>query len=281
MLTQLLEYDFRALNRTMIPLQSGVLLATIVGSLVMRFTLSGISNSSSYFFTVEDILMVIARSLTALVFVAVVASSYVTLFLVARHFYQSFFQEDGYLSFTLPVTAAKSLLSKTIVGWVWLLVNATIIIFGILFLSLVGFASEGIYNVLVWDAYSTVFSYFGDATGIFLIIEIIIFGLVTILSGLLQVFTSLTIGSVVAKTHKVLAGIGIYIAINIGVSTVVSIVSALFGVGFSNFYIQNQQYNTLLTAQAFILPSMLVYGALVVVFFMLSRHLITTKLNLD
>lgn len=288
MLAKLLKYDFRALNRVMLPLQAGVLLATIVGSIVMRLAISGINNGVNNFISsnsanlpIEPILSFFAITMVILVFTAVAASSYVTLFLIARHFYQSFFQDDGYLTFTLPVTTAKSLLSKTIAGFVWMLINACILVLAVLLISLVGFASEGLINADAVNVYGEIFSYVSNVPGFILVFEVTVFALLALVQGLLHVYVSLTIGSVVAKTHKVLAGIGIYIAINIVVSTIVSIVSAIFGIASFDSLSMNSQYAMLYYAQPYILPTLLIYAALVVGFFLFSRHLLATKLNLD
>jgi len=283
----------------MLPLQGGVLLASIVGCILSR--LSTVNTTSSYgsnytsfssssAFSYTDMLSVASTMMVWGLLTLVYASFGVTLFLVCKHFYQSFYRDEGYLAFTLPATAVQHLLSKTISGFTWLLINTVIV-------ALTAF-------LITYFVYSA--SYFDDSfmgllvalyewlTGgldtvdlivILMMLEFIAVCILAVLASLLQVYVSLTIGAVTAKTHKVLAGIGVYIAIGIIIQIVVGISFLLY-----IFFIMpefssssNPPYGwDVFGAIQFVLLSALVFlTALVVGFFLYTKRLMKNKLNLE
>ncbi len=144
MLGKLLKYDFKALSRVMFPLQGGTLLAVLIGVILVRLTVDSIISSTSYYspyssaVAYDGLFFGITSMLAALFGAVIFASSWVTLFFIGRHFFQSFLRDEGYLSFTLPVTTTQNLLSKTIAGATWILVNGAILLIGMLLLFVMG-----------------------------------------------------------------------------------------------------------------------------------------------
>ena len=292
MLGKLLKYDFKALARVMLPLQGGVLLAGILGCFLVNFTYRSISNNLMYSYSsyrgpaapIEEVSGAVMGMLAVLFFSLVFASFFVTLFLVARHFYKNFLRDEGYLTFTLPVTTTQNLLSKTIAGFVWLIINATILVIVAVLLSLVGFADYGLVNAGVVEVYGEMFSELSNGPGLVLLIELIVIALVGTTYSILQVYVSLIIGASIAKSYKLLAGIGIYVAISTVmqgfVSFIVFFFAATFASGSSSFYSMSE-FSWFYEMQPFLLPSLIVSCVCSVVFFLVGKHLLNTKLNLE
>lgn len=91
MLGKLIRHEFRATARTMVPLFLILLAATICAFISVGFLKTGI-------FTVLSALFVF------LFFLAVFASSIMSLVLMIQRFYHNFLTDEGYLMFTLPVS---------------------------------------------------------------------------------------------------------------------------------------------------------------------------------
>ena len=291
MLAKLLKYDFKALNRIMLPLQGGVLLAGLAGVFFTRLTYVSINNSitnsvNSYYsasssssIVLEGVVYSTSILLAIVLFTAVIASFWVSLLLIARNYYQSFLRDEGYLTFTLPVTVSQNLLSKIIAGSAWLLVNVIIICLAFLLLIAVGFADAGF--KFLGDILSEALDSMGTLPGVVLLTELVILGILALLHAILQVFISLNIGAVLAKTHKVLAGIGIFLAINMGMQTIMSIVTFGMGFTFDSAFFNYSDLSWFFTMQAIVLPPIVVIGGLTVLYYFLSRNLLTNRLNLD
>ena len=291
MLGKLLSCDFKAFGRVMLPLQGGVLLAGIAGCFMVNFSYKSISNSlsSSYYSSssqavlpLEEMLNATMTMLSGLFFAVVFASFWVTLFLVARHFYKSFLKDEGYLAFTLPVTTNQHVLSKVIAGFIWVLINALILCFTIVLLTLVGFTDSGIFNREVLGYYGDLFRELSNAPGVVLIIQAILLGILFVLCNVLQIYASLVVGATIARTHKVLAAIGIYIAFSFVMNTIMTFTSIGSSIVFEmSNYVMNSDYSWFYALQPVILPMLLFYVVVVVVFFILSKYLLKNRLNLD
>ena len=106
MLGKLIRHEFRATARTMVPLFLILLAATICAFISVGFLKTGI-------FTVLSALFVF------LFFLAVFASSIMSLVLMIQRFYHNFLTDEGYLMFTLPVSIHSLMWSKLIVSTVW------------------------------------------------------------------------------------------------------------------------------------------------------------------
>lgn len=166
------------------------------------------------------------------------ASSMIVLIFILMRYYKNFFSDEGYLTFTLPVTPHELLWSKIISAMVWIFgaLVTTCLAFVSLFgsLYLVAAASEGIdVNMMIssiaeslrqaFGEISTV--YFGSAEAWFAILRM---ALTSVLLGIVQLilyYFAITLGAMVSKKHKVWASIGMYIAINAGISTFNGILS--------------------------------------------------------
>lgn len=285
MLGKLLKYDFKALNRVMVPLQLGVLIAGVLGSFLLKFTILNTTeviyqNYGSDPSRLPALLSMAASLLMALFFAAVFASFWVSLFLVARHFYKSSLRDEGYLTFTLPVSANKVLLSKTISGCVWLIINQILLAALVLFMLLVGLSesrefmsAEGI------EAIGRLLSEINRPWEYTFVFELLFFALLMVIVYVLQLYFSLIWGSVLARTHKVLAAIGLYVVCAIIMQTVLSFILATAGV----FLIDGSftEYNWAISLQALVIPTLICYIGFAIAFYLLSKYLLKNKLNLD
>ncbi|MCL2529442.1 MAG: hypothetical protein FWE41_03825 [Coriobacteriia bacterium] len=287
MLGKLLKYDFRALNRIMLPLQGGVLLAALVGSFSIRLALFSLNNrfdgfmpsSSTASLQLEGVLFTTSILLGTFLFAAVVASFWVTLFLIARHYHQSFLRDEGYLAFTLPVSAGQNLCSKVISGSTWMLINMVTVSIAFLLLLTVGFYDAG--REVMTDYSSETAREMGTLPALFFLLELCVLALLFAVHAVLQVYVSLSTGAVLARTHKVLAGIGVFVLIYIIMQILMSVVVVGFGFGLEYSLSSNPDNGLFVLVQPVILPPIIILTGLVFLYYFVSRHLLATKLNLD
>ena len=87
------------------------------------------------FFNVDNMILNMILGVTGIAFVlgiiGVIIGSFI---LILKRFYDSMIKDEGYLSFTLPVTIGQHIAAKTIVSYLWMLVSAVYVVFMILFM---------------------------------------------------------------------------------------------------------------------------------------------------
>lgn len=290
MLKSSLKYDFRALNKQMIPLQLSVLIAGIVGTVCMNVGVRTISSSipraySSTYDPATALLEVFLESMSIvaamILFSLVFISGFITLILVARHVYRNFYSSEGYLTFTLPVTVDQHLSSKIISGMVWLLANSLIVVVSCVILVLFGFSTEGLVSTEVLRIFGELIQEIGTGLGVIFSLELVISGIIALLMSVLQVIFSVVLGGALARTHKVLAGIGVYLLSGMVMGFISSIFSffvALATYGMSSYGSTPAWFSEM---QPSILLSLVISIGFIIAFYFLSRMSLKNSLNLD
>ena len=224
---------------------------------------------------------------SVLIGVAIVASALVTLLLICYHFYRSFLGDEGYLTFTLPVSTSKLIWSKLLTGMIWTAINAVVIMVTLLIFSVFGTTSNSIANGEVLQAFRMFFTDILPQASQYVnvpiaAIETIIVGILGLASQMLEIYFAIVVGGQVAKKHRILASIGMYLLINMGVgmisTTFLSVVG--FGEGFSTMVLETVPQIT-----AFMTSMLgwyaLLFAGLSVLFFFLIRSIFKKNLNLQ
>lgn len=278
MLGKLLKYDFKATGKLFSILSVIVLCTTAVGcgALTMMISYDGFSanNPVELIFSISIVMLFIFSVL------AVIAYAFAVTVLVIHRFYNSMFTDQGYLTFTLPVSSHTLLLSKTISSAVTMLGSMIVVV-----LCVIGFVMTSIYAVsdanlpqLIWQAFRELLDVFGIDLIAHMSTSVVLL-IVSEISAILTIFLAFTIGAVVVKKHKVLAGIGFYFAISCGKSIIQSIVSAevMYFSGAEDSLISSSG-NWLMFNQW---TQIIFSAALAVAAYFITHHLIKNKLNLS
>ncbi|MCE5187852.1 MAG: hypothetical protein LLF75_01505 [Eubacteriales bacterium] len=290
MLGKLMKHDFRALSRTLFPLQIGILggglVATILSALSIRLSeasWAGANGSN----LLKGLILAVSVTSAVLIGIAIMASLFVTLVLICYHFYRSFLGDEGYLTFTLPVSTSNLLWSKLLTGMFWVLINSVVVCIALLIYAVFGTTTSTLINIDVLQALRQFFTQILPEMSKYISIpvmaaEVIVVGIVGLAAQLLQVYFAIIVGGQVAKKHRVLAAIGMYLLINMGVG----IVSAIFmsfvtlGESVSQFALNSAQ-----EAGTFMSTIFGWYGVLFVglsaLFFLVSRAILKKNLNLQ
>jgi hypothetical protein len=228
MLARLVKYDLLALARVLLPLQLSIFVLSLftAGYFSLRFHLE-----LSYSYprsTMLDLLDSLAGFGLLLIIAVFLAGSFVTLFLVARHFYLNIYSDEGYLTMTLPATVNQHIISKAISGFIWLLINGLVMFLSAMILLIFGTAYEGLINSEIIDSFGWIISSIA-ANGPLLFIVYPLSLVIGVLSQLLCVYACLAAGCAWAKKHRIALALVLIVAVYIVMSTVVTIADVAVG----------------------------------------------------
>ena len=107
MLGKLLKYDFKAVARYLLPIFGLLLISTCGTKLTLELPENNLVNVFRSVFIVAYVISLIAIGAGAMI-------------ILILHFYKNLMTDQGYLSFTLPVTPTTHLASKLINGTIWI-----------------------------------------------------------------------------------------------------------------------------------------------------------------
>ena len=287
MLKKCLKYDLRAVGRIWWILAASMAGAFIVASLSLRVLIQSTldPDPSAVLLT----LSIFGGLISILCVFAIFAAMTVSIILVYWRTYTHFYTDEGYLTFSLPVKRSTLYLSKVLTSAI---VETSMVILCILGVSLmllvVPPAENGeLLNTVVFKSLFEGIQYLADLTGSgwFLAWAIAFLPLPFIC----QFFTSgmtflcLTVGSVIAKKHKLLAAIGIYYGVTTVLSTIGQFAFYFLANGFVGFFDICSNAGTLTTGisgTAVILIVDLAFACMAAVTHFITVNLIERKLNL-
>lgn len=267
MLGKLLKYDFRHLFRLFLPFSLAATLAAVGGGALFRvlplFKKAPVAEIACY-------LGIFACGLILVVFPVAI-----TLACVFRY-YRNFFTDEGYLTFTLPVTRTMNLVSKVLASFITILCGYAV---WIVEAALVVFVAKGT------APFEELFEFVASALKMLaalgelpLWITMAVMGLLAaLLSMLMNInvgFFSVTLGALAAKKHRLLLAFAIYY----GIST---LFGGVFEVGTLTYVFYFPEAQALLETPLVVLGIVSIISLLASVgFFLWNRFLIQKHLNL-
>lgn len=270
MLGKLIKHEFRATARIMLPLIGALLAVSILANLSMRQVGSPNAGQSS----VLNILSTIALILFGVGIMAVFIMSIV---LMVQRFRSNLLQDEGYIMFTLPVTAHGLIWSKIIVSAVWFLATIAAI------------AAAGVTSVLrmryIRDLIDAIRQALPRLTasqavdGTAAVIEMVLIIIFAAAVMCLIFYAALSTGHGFAN-HKMLLSVISFIVYTVAMELISSLIANLFtSMGWSLPF-----YNTLGPSGRFHLTCgylmffMAIYGA---VFYVITAVNLKRRLNLE
>lgn len=273
MFAKLLKYEWRATRGFLGLLSLICLSAALVGGLSMRY-LVWVSELD----TQEDVAIVLSVLTMIFAFIAIVICCVAMELYAVWRFYKSRFTDEGYLTFTLPVTTHQILLSSFVNCLISMVCALAALMVGYLVLLLLGFSAlEGFFPSL-WEvmplAMENLWRLFSGETGAFLA-QLALGVVAGVLNSTVMMMLAVTIGSILAKKHKVLAAIGVYYGINMVMSLITSVLGVVLGLSV---------YTSQSTGMDVFSSMMLWNGGLFLIVavggYFLTHWLVSRKLNL-
>nr|MDD6335811.1 hypothetical protein [bacterium] len=285
MLSKLLKYDGKALKRVLLPIQGGIIaMGLMIALLVIPLKSMGHAENS-VLATAINLMLPLLIGLCALVLYAAVIGCFI---LVIARFYQSLIGGEAALSHTLPVTVDQHLGSKIITAFLWgaLTVAAAIVALFLVLCTAAAPAGSVVSFAFVGEIFRFLAQFAPVWQGAYTLAlcEGIAFILIAAFTGLMTYYLALVIGGVMAKKHKLLAGIGSLFVINLimqVLSSTLYIVCALaFAADIKRYDALVNGAQVVMALQPMAIIFLLLYAGLGVAFYFITRYLLKNKLNL-
>ena len=269
MVKTLFKYEFKAYARTLLPLQAILVAIAVITRGVQLFESDNIAYDIVF---VSSVIMLIISMMVLLVFGVI--------FSISR-FYKNLFSHEGYLSFTLPVTTNQHLLTKLVMAFTFTLISVASIIIS----AMVATDWDMLVEVLKLIGYG--FGRFVDLThghAVIFAVEFIVAALITIINNYLIYYGCISIGQT-AKKNRILVAFGVYfgyyLASQIVGTVVILIINTLYYTDWWTVFtswIEAHPYAFTHSLMGAIIAISLVLGF---VYYIISRKIITNKLNLE
>lgn len=274
MFAKLLKHEWKANSGLLGILSLGALGAGLLGAFVLKGLLHiEKQNAQNDMFARST--FGLSSTLTFII-IALVAYFFAVQFINIFHFYKNKFTDEGYLTFTLPVSAGQIFLSSFLNILLWMVISALVLLCAASMIIFIG--ASGLLKEYAWELQVMLESIYGIAEneqgyGWYSFLTAVM----TIVSPaytVILLMTSIVIGCVLAKKHKILASIGAYYVINFAIGILEPVIditpSIILGV--------TENFNTYMNAS--LIFSILLRIGLCLGGYFLSVHLMKNKLNL-
>jgi hypothetical protein len=283
MFAKLLKYDFRSVARVWWIMAPVVLGSSAAGSVALRIALSLTSYDHMALVVLMGVLCFFGCIFT------LAASALVTELLIYWRFYKHFYTDEGYLTFTLPVSRKKLLFVKTLNAIIWYLLEGLLIMTCVLFFVIISPPTfdGSLLNLDVWRDMGQMFALIWQTIGAWIFIYAILWILLCVVLELLGIFLvhfCITVGAVIAKKAKLLAAIGIYYGVTMILSFVGQIavwfLTLILGGGLLNLMTTSSEFLIHSGIILFILLAICVMTTVATVLYCATLNLLERKLNL-
>lgn len=270
MFAKLLKYEFRSVWKPLTIISVAALVAGLVGMLLMELFITNISLEGQDNFAILSILVLGG------IYVGLIAYSIGCPVILYYRFYKNKFTDEGYLTFTLPVSVHQILLSSALNIVIWSAIQFVVLIisFGLIVSPIIGLILEQMTYYDTQMMVQEITQQFPIATQL---LSLVCGGVYSVILPMI----SITIGALITKKHKILASFAIGYGIHMAVSTVSSF-SSLTVMISQNFFTMESVYPYnfgQILSSSIILPSLLMLIIGIGGYF-LMHYLISKKLNL-
>lgn len=268
---KLLKYDLKAVFRLWWIFSAAALGAGVLGGLCLRVLLSGARARSVL------LEQAVRSSATAgiIVFVMALGAYWLgTFILLIWRYYSHFFTDEGYLTFTLPVSRTALLGSKLLTALIYQAAAAAVIgLSGFLFFTVGTLSRE--YFEFLGQVPGWLLDLSWDAEGVLFLVQ---GALIAVAAAALQVlypFLCATLGSVIAKKQKLLTGVGLFFGGRMLASFAGQFALIFFGVFAAQYFDVSRYY------LGYEFALLLILSGLAVGCWFWNLYLLKRKLNLS
>ena len=236
MLRKLIKYDMSAVwkNALMVSISS-IVASVIAGAAMISFDMFNDIDTpiGNTFSTITLIVMILAIS-------TILISVFAIGILVLERFYKNLFTDEGYLTFTLPVSRAQIIGAKTINAMFWSIYEIVLILASVIVMVISSSITGAILGIDPGTSSTPSTDILNiDGWWIGYAILIVLLSLSCIYYSVSVLQYSITLGSLLAKRARIIAIIGIYYLINMVLSfigqTLMTVFVVFFGDNFFTF----------------------------------------------
>lgn len=227
MLKKLLKYDFAAIYKIWTIFAVAVVGMALITSFLIRFVLELSTSDNSLYYVLSTILTTVMSVGLMLLYFGLLT---ITPILCYYRYYKNFFSDEGYLTFTLPVSRKDLYLAKVVNTFIFSLGNVLVtVVTALVMFTIIPPATQTypVINPVVFNfigkAFGGIWEMLGGWTIAYALLGIVMIVLAELYNiGLIHL--AVTVGATVAKKQKLLAGIGIYMA----ATSIISFVAQFF-----------------------------------------------------
>lgn len=273
MVRKLIKYDFQSYFRLLFPVQLIIIGFALINRLVQFFEPA--SDAAEAASTVYNSVFVSTLVLYILsIFVCLV----MTVIVGIIRFYQGMYTNEGYLNHTLPVTPTQHIFAKLLTSIIFSL-GADLAIF----LSFI-VITAGEVNIEVFKAFTfLVGQYFANTglNGALYVLEFILLAIVSSVFLYLKLYFCISVGQLV-KRKKILLAFGVFFGIYVTkqlIGTVFAIFVAL-NLDFMNQIGDWINSSPNVAFHIFFCGAIIFYGLFALIYFLITKHIMSKKLNL-
>lgn len=266
MFGKLLKYDFRSMLKQF----AFIWPAALALALVNRFTLDGMDSTSTVGETTAGIAM--------LVYIAILMAMFIiALIFIIQRFYKGLLGDEGYLMHTLPVHSWELIGSKLLCAVVTTIVSVLVALLSILLI--VPWSKQDFQEV--FRVLKFLFSHWSSEVThmVLMIVEIILFLLVTFALGYLQLYLSMGVGHLFNK-NRVAMSVVAYIGIQV-VRGNVFLRFWSWVMDFLNLQVVTESLSEVTRVHQFLWMAIVSELICCAIFFAGTNYILSRKLNLE
>ena len=259
MLKKLLKHEWNSVSKVLGPVNLGVILITLIGSIILSTDLLDGNNMFP---------MIVL--LLSLYIISLMTFASVTLIYVYVRFYKNLFTAEGYLMYTLPVTGTQLFHSKLLVGFFWSGVNTMLTMLSTIILAF----TATLHTAREDFRFEDILGY--QPVVFFMIIILVI--LTSCLSSILMGYLSILLGQLVEK-NRLAASIGFYMVIYL-INQIFSSIVMIFP--NTNFILEGNSVSFIGDLFRLLFPGLLITQLFFsIVFYVVSLILVRRQVNLE
>lgn len=263
MLGKLIKYEYKATAKIFLGLYIMVCLLTAGSKAMLVIQNSAIAQSIAF--------KIMFGIIIASYVIALIAIGAVTFIVLIKRFYDNMLKDEGYLSFTLPVSVGEHIASKTIVSYSWMVATIAMICLSVFAL----FYSNDVNYVKAMSEFCSAVSNDG---GWNYIIETLVAFFVGLLSMIILMYTCLSLGQLYTK-HRIVGAVIAYIG-SYTIGQIVNVVFLVILMGSTGAY-DIEQFNGDYFANAVMIFSIIYQLVVIVVGTVITHFILSRKLNLE
>ena len=218
MLRKTLKYDLNAVYKIWLILTVTVLAISFVGGLSLRDII--VSSGEEQF---DAFILFSTFGLIVTVF-SIAAYILIVELLVLYRYYQNFFTDEAYLTFTLPVKRRTLFNSKLINAFIWSVANIAVVTAAVLIIMAFAPLNEDGTGSLLLFIFDSLFKTIGqifelfDAWAYLYTLEALLIALFSTVFSTLLIYACITLGCTMVKKYKLLMAILVYYMVNMAIS---------------------------------------------------------------
>ncbi len=269
MVKKLFKHEMIYYVRSLLPMYIILCGISIIGRLIAILENESLTYSlirgSSVFMLVISILTVLGLNLA---------------FVIIR-FYKNLFTGEGYLTLTLPITYNQHLIVKSVTAFITMVVSFIVSVISVCIFTVGDWLNEILKaGAYLYDKAAEKLSWHLDVY----ILQIFLLIMVVTATGILLYYMCISIGQC-SRKNRILAAVGAYFAIYV----VYQIISTFFSIIFTvvlatdleEFFMNLSKDEIFTAVHIILLVVTVISAALAVVYFFVSKKILTKKLNLE